>query len=384
MSWWAGVARWGRAYRLDIIWVAFVGINLAAMRLLPAWQTVPFLAIWVSLTAIYGLRLWRLQPTILTVAAVTLATGGIVVVQVLKGQQDADYLAEVPLIALMFLVMVWHGQRRVAAMQERLAAMEVVQHVSQENLRLLEEQQRFLQDASHELGTPITVALGHAELMERAATDTVLADDARVVAGELRRLGRMASRILLLASAGSPDFLRPEPVTVESVLGGALERWGYLPRQWRLGPVTDVTVVADRDRLALALDALLENAIAHTASGGQIEVSARREDGHVVLMVADSGTGIAPADLDRIFQRFARANPQRSSEAGGFGLGLAIVQAIATAHHGSVQVQSTPGRGSSFELILPLSPVAAPAVARPANRPRNRYLRLTARPGQGG
>jgi signal transduction histidine kinase len=361
MSWWAGVARWGRAYRLDIIWVAFVGINLAAMRLLPAWQTIPFLAIWVSLTAIYGLRLWRLQPTILTVAAVTLATGGIVVVQVLKGQQDADYLAEVPLIALMFLVMVWHGQRRVAAMQERLAAMEVVQHVSQENLRLLEEQQRFLQDASHELGTPITVALGHAELMERAASETVLADDARVVAGELRRLGRMASRILLLASAGSPDFLRPEPVTVESVLGGALERWGYLPRQWRLGPVTDVTVMADPDRLALAVDALLENAIAHTASGGEIEVSARREDGHVVLMVADSGTGIAPADLDRIFQRFARANPQRSSETGGFGLGLAIVQAIATAHHGSVQVQSTPGRGSSFVLVLPLAPATVTA-----------------------
>jgi signal transduction histidine kinase len=361
MSWWGRAARWGRVYRLDIVWVAFVGINLAAMRLLPAWQTVPFLAIWVSLTAIYGLRLWRLQPTILTVAAVTLATGGIVVVQVIKGQQDADYLAEVPLIALMFLVMVWHGQRRIAAMQEQLAAMEVVQRVSEENLRLLEEQHRFVQDASHELGTPITVALGHAELMERAASETVLADDARVVAGELRRLGRMTSRILLLASAGSPGFLHPEPVTAESVLGDALERWGYLPRRWRLGPVSDVTVVADRDRLALALDALLENAIAHTGSGDEIEVSARQEDGHVVLMVADSGSGIAPADLDRIFQRFARANPQRSSEAGGFGLGLAIVQAIATAHQGTVQVRSTPGRGSSFELVLPLGPAAAPA-----------------------
>ncbi|MGO9217947.1 MAG: sensor histidine kinase [Streptosporangiaceae bacterium] len=353
MSWWSRAARWGRAYRLDIIWVAFVGINLAAMRLLPAWGTVPFLAIWVSLTAIYGVRLWRLQPTILTWAAVTLATGGIIVVQVLKGQQDADYLAEVPLIALMFLVMVWHGRRRIAAMEERLAAMEEVHRVSQENLRLLEEQQRFLQDASHELGTPITVALGHAELMERAASETVLAGDARVVAGELRRLGRMASRILLLASAASPDFLHPEPVPVESVLGDALERWGYLSRRWRLGPVTDVTVVADRDRLALALDALLENAIAHTSSGDEIEVSARREGGQVVLTVADSGTGIAPADLDRIFQRFARANPQRSSEAGGFGLGLAIVQAIAAAHHGAVRVQSTPGRGSSFELVLP-------------------------------
>ena len=95
----------------DIAWAAFAGVNLAAMRLLPAWRTVPFLAIWVSLTVIYGFRLWRLQPTILTVAAVTLATGGIIGVQVSKGQQDADYLAEVPLIALMFLVMVWHGRR---------------------------------------------------------------------------------------------------------------------------------------------------------------------------------------------------------------------------------------------------------------------------------
>src|ERR1700726_1366777 len=139
----------------DIAWAVFVGINLAAMRLIPAWQTVPFLAIWVSLTVIYGFRLWRIQPTILTLAAVTLATGGIIFVQVLKGQQDADYLAEVPLIALMFLVMVWHGRRRLAATEERLTALEQVQRVSEENLRLLEQQRQFLQDASHELGTPI-------------------------------------------------------------------------------------------------------------------------------------------------------------------------------------------------------------------------------------
>src|SRR5271154_4771377 len=136
----------------DIAWAVFVGINLAAMRLLPDWGTVPFLAIWVSLTAIYGVRLWRLEPPIPTRAAVTLATGGIIVVQVIKGQQDADYLAEVPLIALMFLVMVWHGRRRITALQQQLAAMKEVQRVSQENLRLLQEQHRFLQDASHELG----------------------------------------------------------------------------------------------------------------------------------------------------------------------------------------------------------------------------------------
>ena len=192
----------------DIAWALFAGLNLAAMRLLPDWQTVPFLAIWVSLTVIYGFRLWRLQPTIVTWAAVTLATGGIIGVQVLKGQQDADYLAEVPLIALMFLVMVWHGRRRLAAHQERLTAMEEVQRISQENLRLLEQQRQFLQDASHELGTPITVALGHAELIEQAAADTEVAADARVVTGELARLRRLTHRLLLLASAGSPGFLQ--------------------------------------------------------------------------------------------------------------------------------------------------------------------------------
>src|ERR1700722_7538979 len=361
MSWRGRAARWCRSYRLDLAWVAFVGINLAAMRLLPDWGTGPFLAIWVSLTAIYGVRLWRLQPTILTWAAVTLATGGIIVVQVLKGQQDADYLAEVPLIALMFLVMVWHGQRRITAMQQQLAAMGEVQRVSQENLRLLEEQHRFLQDASHELGTPITVALGHAELMEHAASETGLAGDARVVAGELRRLGRMASRILLLASAGSPGFLHSEPVAVESLLGDALERWGYLPRQWRLGADTDVTGVADRGRVALAPGAPLENAVAHTGSGDQIEVSARRRDGHVALIVADSGTGIEPADLDRIFQRFARANPPRRSETGGVGAGRGLLAGRAPPPPRAVGVRSTPGGGSSFELILPLAQAGATA-----------------------
>jgi signal transduction histidine kinase len=343
---------------VDIAWVCFVGLNLAAMRLLPAWQTVPFLAIWVSLTVIYGFRLWRLQPTILTLAAVTLATGGVIWVQVLKGKQDADYLAEVPLIALMFLVMVWHGRRRLAATEGRLAAMEEVQRVSQENLRLLEQQRQFLQDASHELGTPITVALGHAELIERAAS-TEVSRDARVVTDELMRLRRLATRMLLLASAGSPGFLHRAAVTVTSVMVDALERWSHIPRQWELGAVAEATVRGDRERLALALDALLENAIAHTAMGDRIEVSARYENGRAVLAVADTGSGIAAADLDRIFQRFRRSGRPRGREGSGFGLGLAIVQAIAEAHSGSVRVTSTLGSGSVFELLLPAeAPVA--------------------------
>ena len=342
----------------DIAWAVFVGLNLVAMRLFDNWATVPFLAIWVSLTVVYGFRLWRLQPTILTWAAVTLATGGIIFVQVLKGQQDADYLAEVPLIALMFLVMVWHGRRRLAATQERLTAMEQVQRISEENLRLLEQQRQFLQDASHELGTPITVALGHAELIERAATDQEVAADARVVTGELARLRRLTNRLLLLASAGTPDFLRLAPVPADSLVLDALERWGNVPRRWRLGEVAETTVHGDSDRLVAALDALLENAVAHTEPGDTIEVGVHLEGGNVVLAVTDSGCGIPPTELDRIFRRFTRAQPYRSREAGGFGLGLPIVQAIAEAHHGSVRVHSTSGQGSTFEMVIPAVPDA--------------------------
>jgi signal transduction histidine kinase len=344
----------------DIAWAVFVFLNLAAMRFLTDWQTVPFLTIWVSLTVVYGFRLWRLQPTILTWAAVTLATGGIIFVQVLKGQQDADYLAEVPLIALMFLVMVWHGRRRLAATQERLTAMEEVQRISQENMRLLQQQRQFLQDASHELGTPITVALGHAELIERAATEHGVAADARVVTGELARLRRLTNRLLLLASAGAPDFLQVAPVAADSLVLDALERWGHVPRRWRLGDVAEATVLGDADRLTAALDALLENAVAHTEPGDRIEVSVRPDHGNAVIAVTDSGCGIPPADLDRIFGRFARAEPYRSREAGGFGLGLPIVQAIAEAHHGSVRVHSASGQGTTFEMVIPAVPDAPP------------------------
>ena len=351
-----GVLRRPRSAWVDIAWAVFAGLNLAAMRLLPGWQTVPFLVIWVSLTVIYGFRLWRIQPTILTITAVTLATGGIIGLQVLDGQQDGDYLAEVPLIALMFLVMVWHGRRRLAATEERLTALEEVQRISQQNLRLLEQQRQFLQDAAHELGTPITVALGHAELVEEAVTDQRVAADVRVVTGELARLRRLTSRLLLLASAGTPDFLQVAPVATDALILDALERWGHLPRRWRLGDAAETVVPGDADRLMVALDALLENAVAHTEAGDRIEVSVRLEDGNAVIAVADSGCGIPPADLERIFRRFARAEPYRSRETGGFGLGLPVVQAIAEAHHGSVRAHSTGAGGATFELVIPVVP----------------------------
>ena len=214
----------------------------------------------------------------------TLATGGIIFVQVLKGQQDADYLAEVPLIALMFLVMVWHGRRRLAATQERLTAMEQVHKISQENLRLLEQQRQFLQDASHELGTPITVALGHAELIEQAATDQSVAADARVVTGGTGPAAQ-ADHPTAAAGLGRGAGFPPGgwPVRPISLVLDAWSAGVTVPRHWRLGDVAEATVLGDGDRLIVALDALLENAVAHTEPGDRIEVSVGLDEDSAVI-----------------------------------------------------------------------------------------------------
>jgi signal transduction histidine kinase len=336
--------------------VIFILLNLLAMNLIPAWQTVPFLVIWVTLTAIYGFRLWRFGSTLVTVVTVTLATGGLIGWQVFRGKQDGDYLAEVPLLAMMFVVMVWHSRRRVAAMDE-------MKRVSEHNLQLLEQQRQFLQDASHELGTPITIALGHAELIEHSAGDTAIAADARVTVDELLRMRRLTSRLLLLASTDGPSFLNLAPVDGADLMIETLQRWSHVPRHWSLGMLGPGTVHADCDRLTLALDALIENAVEHTDPGGDIELSVRCEGDEIAFVMADSGPGIPDADMGRIFSRFSRIDAGRSRTVGGFGLGLAIVKAIAEAHHGSVRVQSTVGKGSVFELRLPAS--MAQAGARP-------------------
>jgi signal transduction histidine kinase len=348
------IPRWVRASWVDIALVVFILLNLVAMRLFAEWQTVPFLVIWVSLAAIYGFRLWHMGSALLTAAALTLLTGGLIGWQVLRGKQDLDYLAEVPLLALMFVIMVWHSRRRLAAVEE-------IQRVSEHNLRLLEQQRQFLQDASHELGTPLTIALGHAELIERAAKDQEIARDARVAVSELQRMRRLTNRMLILASAERPELLTTDSVEISEFLGETFGRWAHVHRRWSLGEVPDTTIEADRDRLTLAVDALIENAISHTADDGSIELSARCEDDSVVIAVADSGTGIAAADVGRIFGRFARVDSGRNRAVGGFGLGLALVQAIAEAHGGSVRVDSTVAQGSVFELRLPAATSATSA-----------------------
>ena len=351
---------------VDVAWAAFSVVNLVAIVVFSHWETVPFHFIWISLTLLYGFRVWATKPTAWVLAVVMITTFTAIGWDVFHGAQSADELNEVPLMAAMFWMMVWHAQRRLASDNER-------DLVSEENARLLATQRRFLQDASHQLRTPITIALGHAELLAGDLAGRAEARDIEVVVGELTRLRRLGERLLMIAASEDPGFLRPEPVALDRFTMEAFRKW--MPtarRRWSLGRLDPVLVTADRERLVLALDALLENAVRHTAEGEEIRLEVvRGRDGETARMiVADAGEGILPPELDRIFDRFRSGSQLGGTR--GTGLGLALVRAVARAHGGEVRVHSAPGEGSVFELVLPVARPAAPgpAAAVPGAQPR--------------
>lgn len=349
---------------IDAGWVLLWMAGLAGI-VFGRWESVPFHLAWSGFAFLYGFRVRNSTPTLVVLAAMVVTTFAAIGLDLLRGSDPTDELTEVPLMAAMFWAMLWHVKRRQQASAEYFRA-------SEENERLLATQRRFLQDASHQLRTPITIALGHSELLARNLADNQDRRDINVIVGELNRLRALSERLLLIAAAATPDFLRPAPLALADFARDVLARWEpTADRDWRPGPLARVTVRADRERLGLALDALLENAVQHTSNGDLIRLSVVTdgERGTASLVVEDSGTGIAPAELAHVFERFATGASRGGHR--GTGLGLALVHAVAEGHGGDVRVRSTLGQGSRFELSMPVlaAPDAAPG-GQPATASR--------------
>src|SRR4029079_5739921 len=145
--------------------------------------------IWISFTLVYGFRTWAPRPTLVVLGVVMATTAAAIGHDVARGSEPAAELTEEPLMAAMFVAMVWHARRKLTAEQES-------RRFGEENARLLATQRRFLQDASHQLTPPITIALGHAELLADGLTGYQETHDIEVVLGELNRLRRIAARPL--------------------------------------------------------------------------------------------------------------------------------------------------------------------------------------------
>jgi len=336
-----------RSHWVEVAWGTFAGANVAVIVLLERWETIPFHFIWVSLTLVYGFRVWRVRTTMAVLLVVMLVTGGALVWTITRGHERLDEVAEVPLMAAMFVAMVWHALRRQAAVEE-------ARRLAENEHRLLERQREFVRDASHELRTPITVARGHAELIRAENRETQTGEDITVVLDELDRLERLSERLLILAAAEHPGFLAVAMVDIEPLVLGAARRWEPTAnRDWLVDVAAHGSVQADRERLAIALDALIENAVKATDEGERILIAASRANGSLIIEVADTGVGIDRDQVTRVFDRFSRLDAARARGRGGTGLGLAIVKAIAEAHGGSVSADSERGAGATFRIHLP-------------------------------
>ena len=218
---------------------------------------------------------------------------------------------------------------------------------------------RFVADASHELRTPLTSIRGYAEMLRRGASKSPRDSEVarRRIEDESIRMTGLVDDMLVLARLDQGRPLEKEPVDLEAIARDALaDAQAVAPqRQISLDASGPVIVDGDDTRLRQVLGNLVRNALVHTPQESPIEIAVSSQDGTGRMSVTDHGPGLAAEEMDRIFEPFYRADPSRSRDSGGAGLGLSIVSAVVTAHGGRVGVHETDGGGATFEVELPLA-----------------------------
>ena len=222
----------------------------------------------------------------------------------------------------------------------------------------LTAQRQFTADASHELRTPLTILRGQFELAlsrPRPAADYQLTLESGLE--EVLRMARIVESLAYLTrgdASGPPGQFAPLSLAAlaEEVTGLMAGQAIAKNLQLIFEADTEAQICGDTDALRRLVQNLVENALAYTPPGGRVTVSVTEDSDHCRLRVTDTGVGISPSDLPHVFDRFFRADPARANT-GGSGLGLSIVQSIAEAHGGKVEVWSEPGTGSIFTVILP-------------------------------
>ena len=218
---------------------------------------------------------------------------------------------------------------------------------------------RVIADASHELRTPLTSIRGYAEMLRRGAADSPRDSETarRRIEEEAIRMTGLVDDLLLLARLDQGRPLDKAAVDLRTIATDAVAdaRVVAPQRQISLSSNGPVIVTGDDTRLRQVLGNLVRNALVHTPQETAIEVEVATHDHVGRVSVADHGPGLAADDVERIFEPFYRADPSRSRDRGGAGLGLSIVSAVVTAHGGHVKVSQTEGGGATFEVELPLA-----------------------------
>ena len=219
-----------------------------------------------------------------------------------------------------------------------------------------EAQVRFVSAASHELRAPLTVIQANLDLLQAARMPE---GDREIAIGEASveasRMARLVGDLLVLARADAGIPFRREAVELDRIVLEVLGEARHLTRGQRL-EVTDIApsvVCGDRDRLKQLFLNVIENAIKYTPSAGHVGVAITYAGRQAVVVIRDTGMGIGPDDLPRVFERFFRGDLARSRDPGGSGLGLTIAQWVAAEHDGTIALASRPGDGTTVTICLP-------------------------------
>jgi two-component system OmpR family sensor kinase len=239
------------------------------------------------------------------------------------------------------------------AMLSQIEAAFAERKASEQRLR------RFIADASHELRTPLTSVRGYSEMLRRGASESP--SDAelarRRIEEESVRMSTLVDDMLLIARLDQGRPLETKPVDLQAIAQDAVDDARVVAplREITLHASEPVVVNGDDPRLRQVMGNLMRNALVHTPTRTPIEVEVSTEDSVARISVTDHGPGLPDEDAHRIFEPFYRADPSRSRDSGGAGLGLSIVSAVVAAHGGRVQVRETSGGGATFEVELPLA-----------------------------
>ena len=255
----------------------------------------------------------------------------------------------------------------------RMGALIVLNDITR--LRRLENIRRdFVANVSHEIKTPITAIRGFVETLRETATGEDPENTQRfleIIARHVERLEALLEDLLNLSRIEEEEEARGiglQPGHLVDVLHGAAgmvkEKTGLREDPFRISCPPGLAVPMNPVLLEQAFVNLLENAVKYSPPGSEVRVSAARGEGEVLVRVEDRGGGIPAEHLDRIFERFYRVDRSRSRKLGGTGLGLAIVKHVVRVHGGRVEVESTPGRGSTFTVHLGVAEEDPPAASR--------------------
>ena len=349
-----------RRHLPELAWVIFAATNLVVMLSLSEWQTVPFHFIWLSVSILYGFRMWSVRNTALTLAVVMLVTGYALVLPVIRSQvglAGLDESTEVPLMAAIFVAMVWHARRRQAAMKQTEEALRR-ETDAVERLRAMDEvKNTFLQAVSHDLRTPLTAILGFALTLQKEGELGLTPEERQELAGRLaanaRRLNRLVTDLLdldrLQRGVIAPALSNTD---VGALAKSVIDGLEILPSDRIQTDLGSVVAPIDSSKVERILENLLINASKHTPADSHIWLRVVQDGPGVLITVEDDGPGVPREFRKTIFEPF-RQGPEGGGPSPGVGIGLSLVARFAELHGGRAWMEERVGGGASFKVYIP-------------------------------